>query len=537
MGYQVLARKWRPQCFDQLVGQTHVVKALVNSLNKNRLHHAYLFTGTRGVGKTTIARLLAKALNCEQGISATPCLQCTSCRAIEQNRFVDLLEIDGASRTRVEDTREILENVQYTPTQGRFKIYLIDEVHMLSNHSFNALLKTLEEPPEHIKFILATTDPQKLPITVLSRCLQFSLKNLYAEQIETHLAHILSEEQINSEQPALQLIAKSADGSMRDGLSLLDQAIAYCDDSLKESGVRDMLGFTMHDFAIELLHALIAQDADKILAINQELLISGANHYHILDELLSYLHRLSVLQHLGTKPLDDESKLTEIAKQLSKEDTQLFYQIGIMGRGDISLAPTPAIGFDMVLLRMLAFQPVTDAAKPLTLDDTPPALTNQSTKAMPTEISPKAPSDTKPSALGKKTNVESGEEKNWTKILNQLKLNGIAQSVAQHAVLKEKTNNLMIFTIEQGHQSMLTPSVITRIESALSEYYQQKTKVSFESAASHIESPARMKQGLDKKRHTDAHQSIENDKVAQEITLRFDGKLVNESIKHTEDGL
>ena len=276
MNYQVLARKWRPQTFEQMVGQQHVIQALINSLNKQRLHHAYLFTGTRGVGKTSIARLLAKALNCEQGISATPCLECETCQAIEKGHFIDLIEIDGASRTKVEDTREILDNVQYTPTQGRFKIYIIDEVHMLSNHSFNALLKTLEEPPEHIKFLLATTDPQKLPVTVLSRCLQFSLKSMNPEQISTHLAHILKEEGIAFEDEALTIIAQAADGSIRDSLSLLDQAIAYGNDKIESHSVRQMLGFTQKDYAVPLLQALASQDANAILDINQSLVEEGA---------------------------------------------------------------------------------------------------------------------------------------------------------------------------------------------------------------------------------------------------------------------
>ncbi|WP_165481641.1 DNA polymerase III subunit gamma/tau [Legionella drozanskii] len=359
MSYLALARKWRPRNFSQLVGQEHINKALINSLNQQRLHHAYLFTGTRGVGKTSIARLLAKALNCEKGISAEPCLICDACLAIEQGRFIDLIEIDGASRTRVEDTRELLENVQYSPTNGRFKIYLIDEVHMLSQHSFNALLKTLEEPPAHVKFLLATTDPQKLPVTVLSRCLQFSLKHLPPEIIGQHLQYILNDEQMSFEMEAIELLAKAAKGSMRDALSLLDQAIASTDKQLKAQDLKLILGYTQQDYAIQLLHALAKLDAQELIYLSRQIASEGGHFRYVLDELLDYLHQITINQSLASdNPLiSSRSEIKALAKQFSPEDVQLFYQIGIKGTEDLYSAPTLDIGFEMTLLRMLTFRP------------------------------------------------------------------------------------------------------------------------------------------------------------------------------------
>lgn len=360
MSYTVLARKWRPKNFSELVGQTHVMQALANALDQQRLHHAYLFTGTRGVGKTTIARIFAKALNCEQGISSTPCGQCSVCQTIDEGRFVDLIEVDAASRTKVEDTREILDNVQYAPTQGRYKVYLIDEVHMLSKSSFNALLKTLEEPPEHVKFLLATTDPHKLPITVLSRCLQFNLLRLTSTQIQNHLVHILQQEQIDFEPSALALIAKSADGSARDALSLLDQAIAYCGGKIQFEAVRSMLGLVDQGVVQAILQALSDDSAEQVKQILQTLASLGVDYVALLNQLLEVLHQTAQTQILG-EALEDGLLPTDIladfAKRLSPEKVQLLYQIGLLARQDMKLAPDVRIGFEMTLLRMLAFDP------------------------------------------------------------------------------------------------------------------------------------------------------------------------------------
>ncbi|WP_416885870.1 DNA polymerase III subunit gamma/tau [Marinospirillum sp.] len=360
MSYQVLARKWRPKNFHQLVGQDQVRTALVNALDQDRLHHAYLFTGTRGVGKTTLARILAKCLNCETGMTSQPCGVCSSCCEIDAGRFVDLIEVDAASRTKVEDTRELLDNVQYAPTRGRFKVYLIDEVHMLSTHSFNALLKTLEEPPPHVKFLLATTDPQKLPVTVLSRCLQFQLKNMSPEKIVGHLQHLLQEEQVGYEEPALWLLARAADGSMRDALSLTDQAIAYGDGYLATAHIAQLLGVLDHRHLLELLEALIAQDAAGLLAQVAELAQQAPDFAAVLQELASLLHRMTLAQCApAALPPDVQhrEKLLGYARQLPAEDLQLFYQIAIEGRRDLPLAPDPRTGLEMTLLRMLAFKP------------------------------------------------------------------------------------------------------------------------------------------------------------------------------------
>lgn len=365
MSYQVLARKWRPARFQEMVGQEHVLKALVNALDDDRLHHAYLFTGTRGVGKTSIARLFAKSLNCETGVSSTPCGECSACREIAEGRFVDLLEVDAASRTKVEDTRELMENVQYAPTHGRYKVYLIDEVHMLSTHSFNALLKTLEEPPPHVKFLLATTDPQKLPITILSRCLQFNLKNLIPERIVSHLTHVLGEERIAFEEPALWLLARSADGSMRDAMSLTDQAIAFGAGVINEADVRAMLGTIDQRLVYQMLDCLALGDAKALMAAVTDLAQFSPDYNTVLGDLISVLHRIALAQTIPDavdNSMGDMTYITDLAGKLTAEDIQLYYQVALMGRKDLPFVPDPREGLEMVLLRMLAFRPA--SAKP-----------------------------------------------------------------------------------------------------------------------------------------------------------------------------
>ncbi|MEJ4042920.1 DNA polymerase III subunit gamma/tau [Erwinia sp. SLM-02] len=368
MSYQVLARKWRPQAFTEVVGQEHVLTALANGLSLGRIHHAYLFSGTRGVGKTTIARLLAKGLNCETGITATPCGQCDNCREIEQGRFVDLIEIDAASRTKVEDTRDLLDNVQYAPARGRFKVYLIDEVHMLSRHSFNALLKTLEEPPEHVKFLLATTDPQKLPVTILSRCLQFHLKALDQDQIRGQLEHILQVEQISAETRALQLLARAADGSMRDALSLTDQAIAMGQGAVTTVTVNDMLGTLDDEQPLALIEALVNADGAQVMALLNQAASRGVEWEALLVEMLTLLHRIAMVQLLPSALGEDmamiEQRLRELARVLPPADVQLYYQTLLMGRKELPLAPDRRMGVEMTLLRALAFHPKAVIAEP-----------------------------------------------------------------------------------------------------------------------------------------------------------------------------
>lgn len=361
MSYQVLARKWRPQTFADVVGQEHVLTALANGLSLGRIHHAYLFSGTRGVGKTSIARLLAKGLNCESGITATPCGVCDNCREIEQGRFVDLIEIDAASRTKVEDTRDLLDNVQYAPARGRFKVYLIDEVHMLSRHSFNALLKTLEEPPAHVKFLLATTDPQKLPVTILSRCLQFHLKALDVEQIRHQLEHILGEEQIAFEPRALQLLSRAADGSLRDALSLTDQAIASGDGRLTAQSVSEMLGTLDDDQALSLIEALVAADGERVMASVSDAASRGVEWEALLVEMQSLLHRIAMVQlspsALGADMAAVELRMRELARTVPPADVQLYYQTLLIGRKELPYAPDRRMGVEMTLLRALAFHP------------------------------------------------------------------------------------------------------------------------------------------------------------------------------------
>ncbi len=361
MKYQVLARKYRPGTFTSMMGQEHVLKALTNALDSERLHHAYLFTGTRGVGKTTVARVLAKALNCEQGISASPCGECDTCKEIEQGRFIDLIEVDAASKTKVEDTRELLDNVQYAPTRGRFKIYLIDEVHMLSGHSFNALLKTLEEPPPHVKFLLATTDPQKLPVTILSRCLQFNLKSLTIEQIEQQLDYVLNAEEIPFAKNILKPLAIAADGSMRDALSLLDQAIAYSNSKPNLADIEAMLGSVQKERIFELLNALASEDGRQLVEQSRILTGQGIDVNTILVEMINTLQRVALCQMVPDiidDTMGDKAGIEQIAQQISVEDIQLYYQIAINGRKDLPYSPQPQSGFEMILLRMLAFRPV-----------------------------------------------------------------------------------------------------------------------------------------------------------------------------------
>ena len=390
MSYQVLARKWRPKTFREMVGQEHVLKALINALDHNRLHHAYLFTGTRGVGKTTIARILAKCLNCEVGVSSEPCGQCTFCQSIVEGRFIDLIEVDAASRTKVEDTREMLENVQYAPTTGRYKVFLIDEVHMLSTHSFNALLKTLEEPPPHVKFLLATTDPQKLPATILSRCLQFNLKNMTPERIVGHLQHVLEAEMVPYDEQALWLLGRGADGSMRDALSLTDQAIAFGSGKLSESDVREMLGTIDHTAVYEIIDALVQAQGAQLLAAVQRLSEHAPDYVAALEELLTLLHRIAIVQAVpgaSDNNLGDRERILAIAASTSAEDIHLFYQLGLNGRRDLPLAPDARSGFEMVLLRMLAFKPAGLAQLPQGAVNQAPAQTVDTQEVAPAKKS------------------------------------------------------------------------------------------------------------------------------------------------------
>lgn len=565
MSYLALARKWRPRTFSQLVGQEHINKALINALNQQRLHHAYLFTGTRGVGKTSVARILAKSLNCEKGISSEPCLQCNACLSIEQGRFIDLIEIDGASKTRVEDTRDLLDNVQYAPASGRFKIYLIDEVHMLSQHSFNALLKTLEEPPEHVKFILATTDPQKLPVTVLSRCLQFNLKHLATELISQHLQLILKDEQLNFEIAALDILAHAAHGSMRDALSLLDQAITSCDDKLLASDVKMILGYTQQDYAVQLLQALATQNAPMLLTISQKIALEGGHFQYVLDELLNYFHQITVYQSIGdhNSLISPSNEIKSLAQQFSAEDIQLFYQIGLKGGEEIHLAPTLTIGFNMTILRMLTFRPTPCVKIPplAQLNEAPiPKIEETSPEPIHKEVlvdaqeilSQTAAEISEPSipAEGLKPEqpplpVEEVEEKpiavtkehNWADIVNHLNLTGLALNAIENAEFISREGRDVTLRVARGHQSLFTPTIITRIEDALGRYYQSPVKIVLNSDQLVQASPAQQKEQAAQQRQQKAEAALHNDPMFQQLRQEFSAELVKNSIVPLKDDL
>lgn len=545
MSYLVLARKWRPRTFSQLVGQEHINKAIINSLNRQRLHHAYLFTGTRGVGKTSIARLLAKALNCENGISAEPCLKCNACLSIEQGHFIDLIEIDGASRTKVEDTRELLDNVQYVPTQGRFKIYLIDEVHMLSQHSFNALLKTLEEPPAHVKFLLATTDPQKLPITVLSRCLQFTLKPIPRDLIKSHLVSLLDDENLTFESEALDALAKAAKGSIRDALSLLDQAINTCNDKITLKEVHSILGYTHHDYAMDLLTALADFSAAKIIQISRQIAQEGGHFQYVLDELLNHLHEISIFKHLKTDHFTaiNSSEIATLANQISQEDIQLFYSIGIQGCEEIYHAPTLAIGFEMLLLRMLTFRPVTNISMPkLALDVNHQEREEQRNTSQPSNNSVLL-QEVNEQNLNFKNNEPSNKDSSllreeWGEILSKLSLTGLSLNAAENSVFIKKEGALVTLSVMKSHESLFTSSVRSRLEKNLSTYLNESVKINIETVNEVIEtSPAQKKQTASSQRQHEAERSLEADACFQQLKQEFSAELVKNSIVPIKDTL
>ncbi len=474
MAYQVLARKLRPQNFHSLVGQEHVLRALVHALDEQRLHHAYLFSGTRGVGKTTIARILARCLNCEQGISSKPCGTCSSCVEISDGRFVDLIEVDAASRTKVEDTRELLENVQYAPTRGRFKVYLIDEVHMLSTSSFNALLKTLEEPPPHVKFLLATTDPHKLPVTVLSRCLQFNLKNMPAEQIANYLQQVLGQEQIVFDEASIWQIGRAAKGSMRDALSLTDQAIAFCGGELSETAVNQMLGSIDQSRVVALLQALHMGDGGAILQQVAELAEQSQNFVVALEDLLSMLHQVAVCQVVPEAPIGvqfDQQVIRALAQDMPAADVQLFYQMGTVAHKDLALAPDIRNGFEMALLRMLAFRPQVDPSqlKQVTMPETVPpvpAPTKGSVvepafeaKALPVDVAPREVQTPDQATLADKSQGALESEKSVD--IDVMEHESAEESEAaaatqneQSAEVAEETNEQVVDHVDVGEETL-----------------------------------------------------------------------------------
>jgi len=570
MSYQVLARKWRPRNFSELVGQEHVLRALVNALDNDRVHHAFLFTGTRGVGKTTIARILAKSLNCEQGVSSKPCGECSACTEIDQGRFIDLIEVDAASRTKVEDTRELLENVQYAPTRGRYKVYLVDEVHMLSNHSFNALLKTLEEPPPHVKFLLATTDPQKLPVTILSRCLQFNLKRLPVNSISGHLEHILKQEAIESEKPALSMIARAADGSMRDALSLLDQAIAFGGGNVSEEETRAMLGSIEQEHVIYLLQALATQSPQVLFEKVEELSVFSPDYTALLNEIISMLHRVALAQTVPEAvddALGDRDELLDLAARFSAEDLQLYYQIALIGRRDLPLAPEARGGFEMVLLRMIAFTPggvvapttppaakrsaprpaPTERPAPVQQAAPAPAQSNSSQKPVtgraqaalqqasaarsevPVQVAEPAPAIAEPPPPTVEsttpTNAPLPPQLPWSEVVAALKLTGPSVHLASNCLFLSADEKEVELQLDPSAEHLRSQNVEQRMHKALESYLGRKIRLTIKVEKPTEETPAQAAVRGREERHQEAVASMENDMNIKEMKDIFDATL------------
>lgn len=528
MAYQVLARKWRPSNFTQLVGQEHVSQSLIHALQHDRLHHAYLFTGTRGVGKTTVARILAKAINCENLKDFNPCGECQVCLDFEQGRFMDLIEVDAASRTKVEDTRDLLDNAQYAPNQGRYKVYLIDEVHMLSGHSFNALLKTLEEPPPHVKFLLATTDPHKIPVTVLSRCLQFNLKRLLPEQIAAQIQFILGQENIGFEAPALKLLARAADGSLRDALSLLDQAIVYGAGDVSLATVTSMLGTVAQQPIDDILLALATGDAGTLLAKIGDVAELTPDFADILQQMLRVLHRIAITQQLPDF-IDheyDKQLIKNLAETLSPEDVQLFYQIGLIGLRDLELAPDLRSGFEMVLLRMLAFRPLKADSQAMPMPPAKAALTkpaaDKPAQASPVSALAGAP-DPAPAYQAEKA-------KDWPEIIAALNLGGRTKELVNNCVLDSIDDNTCRLLLDPSFQQVGTKAE-DKLREALQKYFGRQLKLVITQQATPQLTPALEMQIARENKQQAAVDSINGDKNIQALKETFGARIISGSIE------
>jgi len=527
---QVLARKWRPRSFLELTGQEHVVRALTNALEQNRLHHAYLLSGTRGVGKTTIARIFAKALNCETGVTGTPCGTCSACTSIDSGHFIDLIELDAASNTQVDNMRELLENALYAPTSARYKIYIIDEVHMLSKSAFNAMLKTLEEPPAHVKFVLATTDPQKIPVTVLSRCLQFNLKLIPQVQIVTHLKNILAQEQIGSDTVSLQLLARAAQGSMRDALSILDQAIAFGQGKVDETIVREMLGAIDQNYLYDLLDALAQNDGTKLLSIADDMEARSLEFDTALQDLAALLHRIALAQTapqaISEEALERE-RVMALAQVFSPDDIQLFYQIALHGRNDLSLAPDEYAGFTMTLMRMLTFLPEDENN-----DDgnekrgkVSQHLQDNDTKSHSPEIAKNK------TVVSDKNTSPSQSSPDWPSLVDQLNLKGMTKMLAQHSEARVFSAEKIELCVSEMHKHLLDKKYQDKIREALDTYYGKSVELIFLAGSVSGQTPMALQQQKEQARQSAAVAAIETDPVVQQLVEDFDAKIIDSSIK------
>jgi len=538
MSYVVLARKWRPKKFAEMVGQEHVLRALGFALDSGKVHHAFLFTGTRGVGKTTVARILAKSLNCETGVSSNPCGVCAACREIDEGRFVDLIEVDAASRTKVDDTRELLDNVQYAPTRGRYKVYLIDEVHMLSNHSFNALLKTLEEPPPHVKFLLATTDPQKLPVTVLSRCLQFSLKRLSANLIGERLKFIAAAEQLECEPAALALVARAAEGSMRDGLSLLDQLIAFGGGAISEVNARSMLGTIDRGHVGRIVAALSRADGPGLLAQVAELDRDAPDYDRALIELAAILQRIAIVQVVPEAAAQDEEfnadELRALAAALRPEDVQLYYQIALGGRRDLAMAPEPRLGFEMTLLRMLAFRPEGEPARSGGSEASRPAVPAPGlAQAAPGQAAPvaRAASASVAPAASRGVPVAVVDAEHWPAVVDAAQLTGMTRQFALNCVPAGFEHGLLKLRLDAGAADRRTRQIEAKLAQGLSKYFGREIGLAIEVAAAALATPARQRVLAEQDRVSLAAAAFEDDPAVRGLRERFGAEVDSGSVK------
>jgi DNA polymerase-3 subunit gamma/tau len=535
MSYLVLARKWRPKSFDTLVGQEHVVRALTHALESRRLHHAYLFTGTRGIGKTTLARILAKALNCETGISAKPCGTCSACLEIDSGRFVDYLELDAASNRGVDEMAQLLEQAAYMPSRGRFKVFVIDEVHQLTGHAFNAMLKTLEEPPEHVKFILATTDPQKIPVTVLSRCLQFNLKQMPPQYIVDHLSRVLEAEGIAFDLPALRLLARAAAGSMRDALSLLDQAIAHGAGRVEEEAVRDMLGTVGEDHLFGVLDGLADNDVRAMLSVADAMDARSLSFDSALQELATLVHRIALFQ-LAPEAIADAAerlRLAPYAERFDAEFLQLAYQILIQGRADLALAPDECSGFTMTLLRLVAFRP-----------DTPPPLGAPSRAPQNLSVAASGGGATLPAAKRpdaarmpvagadvQRPVSAAGNDPDWRQLTGSLNLGGLVRELAQHCEWVGQDGALVRLRLSPTHKSLLTKVAADKLQGELSSHFGRPLKLQVDIGEPEGETPAQRLRSEQQARHNDAVAALEQDGFVRDMIDMFDATINESTVK------